>query len=229
MNTKLVRSGAASGMLRAPLVLIALALPAFAQLGIGVEGGLVHTFTQKAIAGTPWTNWGLDTTYGGSLDYRSSHGLTVGVRFGETELPAKAGGALVGTLKMEPLIGTVGFQSKPATKGFGFHCRMGLGVDLRPEFDNGPAVATVTQAKINNVTVSSSPWMEFSLGMDYFFSRHVSVTFDYRSLSGNAPLQWQVSQDGRTFTNYSYVFSGDPDRFYPSHGQVLGGIKFWLK
>jgi hypothetical protein len=72
------------------------------------------------------------------------------------------------------------------------------------------------------VTTTNPAAVGLGAGVDYFVSPRISFTTDFRILFANVGTTWTAV--GRT----SVPVNGF-DKLYASNGQVLGGIRIWLK
>jgi hypothetical protein len=72
------------------------------------------------------------------------------------------------------------------------------------------------------VSTRKAPVFEFGGGIDYFISPNISLTTDFRLLASNVKTQWAV-------VGTRTVPVSEFEKFFASNGQVLGGIRFWLK
>lgn len=210
----------------AVVLLAPLARPAAAQLNLGAFGGLGGSMTSEGIAGFSETKFQRRTNvYGAAVNYRFRNSLSLGVRAEQVRLKLEETGSELGTLKMTPLMVTFGAQGRPSGRGFTGHGQLGVGIVLS-KFENGPWIKELESSYGNlvnvQVTTKNAVMGEVGGGLDYFLSRYVSLTTDFRLVFGNIGTAWNV-----TGGDVSLPVSG-ADKFYASTWQTLGGIRIWL-
>ncbi len=199
-------------------------LPARAQLNLGFTGGMAGSVTSEGIANFSETKFRPSRTYDASVGYRFSNGMTLGVRAEQLQLGLRENGSSLGSLTMKPFLLSIGYQGRPSEgRGFAGHVQVGGGMALT-NFNKGSALTSMEGAygARLNILTDNAPVFELGAGFDYFVSRHVSFSSDFRILFANVATQW--SAVGRQM-----VPIPDIERFYASNGQAVGGIKFWLK
>ena len=133
-------------------------------------------------------------------------------------------GAEMGSLRMRPALVTVGYQSIPAKgRGFAGHAYIGGGVAFT-DFSKGSAVTALEQQYGAQVVVETKTAPAFAVGggLDYFLSRNISLTTDFRVVAANVGTNWTAVGPGGTAP---LPF----EKFFATNGQVVGGIRVWLK
>jgi hypothetical protein len=191
---------------------------------IGATGGYAASITKEGVAGFGDTSLGKSKTYGADLGYRFGSGLKLGVRVEQLRLGVRESGLDLGTLAMRPVLVTVGYQGMPAKgRGFTGHGQFGGGVALS-RFTNGPAIVNLeraTGARLETTT-RTSPAFELGGGVDYFVTRQVSLTTDFRVLLSNVGTQF-------TAVGVRRVPIDGIDKFFASNAQVLAGVRIWFR
>ena len=174
---------------------------------------------------TPYASVGLKPTeaYGVSVNYRFHNGVSIGLRAEQFQMGLKESSDSLGVLKMRPVMVVFGGQGRPAKgRGITGHGQIGGGVALC-RFEKGAAITGLERLTGATIVVSTknAPVFEMGGGLDYFLSRHVSLTTDFRVLLSNVGTSW--SAVGRRA-----VLIPGIDKFFASNGQALGGIRIWL-
>lgn len=209
--------------LRLVLAALALIVQALAQVNVGILGGLAGSVTEEGVAGFGDTKFKSANAYGATLNYRFRSGFSVGVRTEQFRLPLHEGSDFLGNLRMRPMILTIGGQSRPAKgRGFAVHGQIGGGVALC-RFEKGTTLTDVERLYGVRVDVHTkkAPVFELGGGMDYFVSRHVSFTTDFRVLLSNVGTQWYA-------VGYRRVHMDKIKKFFASNAQAIAGLRIWF-
>jgi hypothetical protein len=208
---------------------VALVLPALfvgaamAQVGIGFHGGLAGPAAKEGLAGFSETKFRRTETFGGSISYRTQRGVVVGVRAEQLRMRLKERDVDFGSLQMRPVLLFVGGQHKPAEgRGWSGHGQVGAGVAFT-RFHKGVDVTNLERLFGGRFEVSTktAPVFEMGGGVDYFFSRRLSLTTDFRVLLSNVGTRWEAVGVRR-------VPVQGFEKFFASNGQALMGIRVWL-
>ncbi|HEU0142191.1 MAG TPA: hypothetical protein VFQ79_20890 [Bryobacteraceae bacterium] len=197
---------------------------ATAQVNFGLAGGLAGSATKEGLAGYTATGFGRSASYGGGGGYRFRNGLIVDGRFEQLQMRLSEDGADMGSLRLRPAVITVGYQGIPAKgRGFSGHAYVGGGVAFS-SFRKGNAITALERQYGGQMVVEtkSAPALIVGAGIDYFLSPRVSLTSDFRFVGANVGTSWAaVGPGGRAALPF--------EKFFVSNGQVVGGMKFWLK
>ncbi len=225
MTRRMIGSGSVRYAAGLVLGLLAVSSTGLAQFNVAILGGYAGGIAKSAIPDYDATRWGGTKTYGATLNYRFHNGLSLGFRAEQMTLRMTEDGDHMGDLKLRPLMAAVGYQTRrPETgRGFGGHAQFGGGIALT-EFETGAAINAIASAYHGNVdvTVNRAPVFEAGGGVDYFLNRWVSITSDFRLVMSNVGTRWRVSV-GNSYSDMDW------NKLYASTGQVLGGVRFWLK
>lgn len=209
--------------LRLMIAAAVVAAPAIAQVNAGILGGLAGSVTREGVAGFGETKFKAANAYGATLSYRFRNGFSVGVRTEQFRLPLREGSDFLGSLQMRPVMLTVGGQGRPAKgRGFAGHGQIGGGVALC-RFEKGTTLTNLERrygARID-VHTKKAPVFELGGGVDYFVSRHVSFTTDFRILLSNVGTQWYA-------VGYRTVPIPKIDKFFASNAQAIAGLRIWF-
>jgi hypothetical protein len=196
-----------------------------AQFHAGVAGGYAASIAGDGLAGFGDTTLGGTSTRAGSAAYRIGNGLVLGVRAEQLRLHLTETGADMGRLRITPLLVSVGYQGLPANgRGFTGHGQFGGGIALT-SFTNGAFVSDLERmtGATMQVRTKSAPAFEAGGGVDYFVTRQISFTTDFRLLLSNVPVSMTaVGPRG------SAAVPG-VEKFFASSAQVLGGIRLWIR
>ena len=212
------------GVFQTLVILIIGSIPARAQLNFGFTGGVAGSVTGEGVADFSETKFSPSRTYGASAGYRFSNGLTLAARAEQFQMGLRENGASLGTLRMKPILFSVGYQGLPSEgRRITGHVQFGAGMALT-DFEKGSVLTDMESAygARLNILTSHAPIFEFGGGLDYFFSRYVSFTSDFRILFSNVGTQWSA-------VGYRTVEMPDIETFLASNGQAQVGIRFWLK
>ena len=196
-----------------------------AQVHFGLTGGYAGSATAEGLAGFSKTEFGGTGTIGAGAGYRFRNGAVVGVRAERLKLELEEAGASMGKLDMRPVLVSFGYQSMPAKgRGFAGHVQVGGGMSFTG-YDKGAAVRELERMYRAEVQVhtKNAPTFEVGGGVDYFLSPKVSLTTDFRFLGANVATSWSAAGNGRT------VAIPEFEKFFASTGQVLAGVRLWLK
>lgn len=188
--------------------------------GLGIEGGGVFSITEEALEGFPETDFKSGWTVGGYAFYRWKSGFILGVNGEYFSMGLEELDVDFGKVKAVPVMLFIGYQGMPSEgKGLTGHGYGGIGVSFN-SFDKGPAVKELeeTLGVTYTIDVDNSVVGKFCGGIDYFFSRNLSLNVDCQMLITNAGTSWKV--DG--------VEIPDVEKFYLSNIRVIGGLKFWF-
>jgi hypothetical protein len=206
------------------VITLAFSAAARAQIGIGASGGFAGSVTKEGVSGFSETKFKPSKSYGFNLSYRFRNGLLLGVRAEQFRMALRENDADFGTLKVRPLMLTLGYQGRPEKgRGFAGHVQLSGGIG-QTRFEKGPAITDLERLyKGAQIVVSTkrAPVVELNAGVDYFISRYLSFTTDFRILLSNIGTNWSVVGN-RT------VAMPDINKFFASNGQVLGGLRIWL-
>ncbi len=197
--------------------------PAVAQINVGLLGGMAGSITQEGVAGFGETKFKPANTYGATLNYRFARGFSIGVRTEQFRMPLKENGDNFGNLQMRPVMVAIGGQGRPAKgRGLTGHGQIGGGIALC-RFEKGPAITTLERllGVRMQVEAKNAPVFEMGGGLDYFVSRHVSFTTDFRVLLSNVGTKWYAVGGRR-------VQVDNVDKFYASNAQAIAGVRIWL-
>ena len=209
-------------IIRIGLCFFLLAPSAFAaapgNFSLGVYGGWGWGIASEGVEGYPSSEFSEGPVYGANLMYRFPGGFTMGVSFEQLEMDLKEFGYNYGTLKMNPLMVNFLYQGIPVGgRGFTGHGGIGLGVNFT-SFEKGPDIEAVG-APGSAITVDTDEGFVFALygGLDYFFTRNISMNLDGRFLLGTVDTSWRAN--GRplpigTFDIHSF--------------QLLLGMRLWF-
>jgi len=202
---------------------LALAAAAAAQVNIGVLGGLAGSVTEEGVAGFGETKFKPTNAYGATFNYRFPSGLSIGVRAEQFRMPLREGSDALGNLQMRPVMVTIGGQGRPPKgRGLTGHGQIGGGVSLC-RFEKGSAITDLERmfgARVD-VRTKTAPVFEMGGGLDYFISRHVSFTTDFRILLSNVGTSWYAV--GRQSVQIDNI-----EKFFASNAQAIAGVRIWL-
>lgn len=213
----------AGAVLRVLGVALAAAASATAQVNLGILGGMAGSVTTEGVKGFEETKFKPANAYGATLNYRFRNGLSVGVRTEQFQMRLKEGSDNLGTLQMRPVMATFGGQGRPSKgRGFTGHGQIGGGIALC-RFDKGTALTDLERIFGGRIQVDTknAPVFEMGGGLDYFISRHVSFTTDFRVLLSNVGTKWYAVGRQR-------VPMDNIDTFFASNAQAIAGIRVWL-
>jgi opacity protein-like surface antigen len=206
------------------IVLLFTASPALAESGafsIGAMGGWAWSVVDHAAEGSstqfPDTQFESHGVYGGSIMYRFPFGFALELCVEHLTMDLKELGDNYGTLKMTPVMLLLKQQGMPkAGTGFTGHADIGGGISLN-SFDKGTATTNAENALgvTFPIKVDNSFVFEVGGGLDYFFTKNISVNLDGRFLLTNVG----TSGWGRL----------DLNKFYASNFQALFGVRYWFK
>jgi hypothetical protein len=147
----------------------------------------------------------------------------------------------VGTLELRPLLFTGGYQGRPRNgRGLSGHAQLGAGISLS-QFNKSPEIINLERQQgptypVGVVRTKNAPVAELSAGIDFFISRHVSFTSDFRMLLANVDADYSLACTGQCLCSGTAgkgctlfpAMAPIGNRFSASTGQVLVGIRFWL-
>jgi hypothetical protein len=194
------------------------------QVNLALSGGLSGPVAQEGVADFSDTAFHRTNSYGAGVGYRFGNGMTIAVRYEQLRMNLTEGAADLGSLNMRPAIASIGYQSKPSSgRGFAGHVQGGGGI-ARTNFVTGTSIRDLERAYGAQMVVATktAPVFEFGGGLDYFVSKNLSFTTDFRFLGSNVGTSW-------TAVGYNQTIPIDGiDKFFASTGQMLGGIRFWL-
>ena len=197
---------------------------ASAQLNIGAVGGYAGGIAREGISGFSSSSLMGSQTYGASASYRFNSGMSVGFRGESVRFGLRESGLDLGSLQLRPVLATIGYQGMPRDgQGFTGHGHFGGGVAFT-SFSKGPAITGLerTYGALIVATTKTAPVIEFGGGVDYFLTRNISLTTDFRLLFSNVGTQF-------TAVGVRSVPVEGIDTFPASNAQVLGGIRFWIR
>jgi hypothetical protein len=207
--------------------LIFLANPVLAQSGtvsVGAFGGWAWSMADEAVAQFPHTEFESAGAYGGSIMYRFPSGFALELVFEKYEMDLVEFDEKFGTLQMTPVVLLFKAQGMPADgAGISGHAEAGLGINFT-SFDKGPFVTDLEETYGVRYTIDTDDSFVFELGagLDYFFTKHFSLLFDFRFFLGNVDTTWTVSGPGGTLP------LGEIDEFKASNFQFLAGLRLWF-
>jgi len=209
------------------IILVTVASAASAQAGnfsIGGFGGWAGSMADEAVSGFSQTKLESSAVYGGSILYRFSNGFALELCAEHLEMELTELGSNFGKLKMTPLMLLFKFQGMPQTgRGITGHFDIGGGINFT-SFDKGKFVTDLEKSSGAKFTISTDNSFIFEMGggIDYFFTKNISINLDARLLAGNVGTSWKAS--GRTGS----VTITDIDTFHVSNFQGLVGLRFWF-
>lgn len=209
-------------------VLLLVANPAFAESGtfsVGVIGGWGGSLTDEAIDGFPDTKFKNSGVYGGSIMYRFPSGFALELCVERFSMDLEELGEDFGTLNITPVILLLKVQGMPQNgTGFTGHADIGGGINFT-SFDRGSFITDVEKTLGVQYTIDTDNSFVFEIGagMDYFFTKNLSMSLDSRLLGGDVGTSWEVSGPGGT------LMIEDIDRFHVFNFQGLLSIRFWFK
>jgi outer membrane protein W len=209
------------------LLFFFLAPPVFADNGkfsVGALGGWAWSIADEAVDGFPDTDFKDSGVYGGSIMYRFHTGIAFELMAEHLELDLKENGTKFGTLKMTPVMLLLKYQGMPSTgSGFTGHADIGGGINFT-DFEKGPYLKDLEQSYGVTYSIDTDDSFIFTLGagVDYFFTKHFSLTLDGRFLLGNVDTSWEVSGPGGSAN------INDIDTFKASTAQALAVLRLWL-
>ncbi len=198
------------------LFILLLGTPAFAagpgNLSLGVFGGWGWGIADEGIDGYPHTEFDDGVVYGASLLYRFPRGFALGISVEHLEMDLKEFGEKYGNIKMTPVMFNILYQGIPiGGRGLTGHGGVGLGVNFT-SFDKGPATRPT-------VAVDTDDDFIFAIygGLDYFFTRNISMNLDARFLLGTVDASW------REFGSALPI-----DEFNIHNFQLVLGLRLWF-
>jgi len=204
------------------LLLSQVAPVARAQFNFGVNGGFAGSVTTEALAGYSSTKLDSGGALGGAVGYRFGNGLTLGMSVDQFRMTLRENAENFGSLRMRPVIASVGWQGRPSGRGLTGHAQIGGGV-LLTNFQKGPFITDLERTSRAQVvtTTKNAPAVALGGGLDYFLHPKFSVFTDVRILFANVTTEWAAVGNIRVPLDF--------DKFYASNAQMLGGIRVWFK
>jgi hypothetical protein len=194
------------------------------QINFGISSGFAGPVGPEAIPDFSEDVFQRTKAYAASMGYRFGSGATIGVRYEQLRMRLTEGSDALGTLDLRPAMVSAGYQSRPDDgRGFAGHGQGGGGI-ARTKFVKGSAVRALETFYGATVLVSTktAPVFEFGGGVDYFITKRLSITSDFRVVVANVNTDWSVGSAG-----FVVPIEGI-DKFLASTWQVLGGIRFYL-
>lgn len=198
------------------LCIVVLGTPAFAarpgNLSLGVYGGWAWGIADEGIEGYWNTEFDDGAVYGASLLYRFPGGFTLGISIEHLEMDLKEFGESYGDIKMTPVMFHILYQGIPVGgRGLTGHGGIGLGINFT-SFDTGPATRPT-------ISVDTDDGFIFAIygGVDYFFTRNISMNLDARFLLGTVDTTW--TEFGRPLPI---------DEFNIHNFQIILGLRWWF-
>ncbi len=182
------------------------------SLAIGGDVGSVFSITSEAVDGYEDTEWDGGSTYGAHIYYRFPNGLTLGGSISRFTMELSELDAELGEIEVTSTLALIGYQGMPEKEsGLTGHMFFGLGI-TQSDFEVGGDLAGLDL----NVDVDDSIAAELRGGLDYFFTKNISLNLDANLFIGDADSTW--TGPGGSFE----------DKFLLSNFQVLAGINFWF-
>jgi hypothetical protein len=164
------------------------------NFSLGVSGGWAWSSADEAVDGYYHTEFEDSPVYGANLMYRFPGGFALGLSVEHLEMDLKEFGYNYGTLKMTPLLFNIMYQGVPVGgKGLTGHGGIGLGINFT-SFEKGPDIGQIGVPS-GAISVDTDEGFVFALfgGMDYFFTRNISMNLDARFLLGTVDTTWRAN------------------------------------
>jgi len=201
-------------------------------LSIGINGGGFITTADEAIEDEPSSDFDDGAVYGGHVGYTFPGGFTLkmSIQHFETDLgldieeEGVSVGAEIGTLKMTPLVFLLGYQGVPNNgTGFGWHVDAGGGIAF-VDFDKSSLMSKGEDLLDVELSINTDNAAIFMIGcgLDYFFTRNISVNLDGRFLVGI------VDADVELYDPELEESISETNEFNPTNFQILAGISYWF-
>lgn len=211
------------------LCVVGVTLPAWAasdvsHFSLGIQGGGVLGAQHEAVDGFEDTKFSPTLTYGGGVMYRWNNGFAIELGVQRFRMTLKEDGEKFGDLTLTPAMLLLKYQGMPRDgKGLTGHVELGGGVSFS-KFQEGPFIKDLEQSLGVNVDVSTKKAFVFEMGvgLDYFFTPHISLNTDVRVLLSQVSTNWNVQGSGGSGS------VPDVDKFRTSNVQLLLGLRYWF-